>query len=199
MMHAIPMRRKMLTVTLLLAMVAALLPTAAGVALAAGPPVFINEIHYDNAGADSGEAVEIAGPAGTNLSGWSIVLYNGSATQLNVYDTIALSGTIPDQSSGYGTLSFLTPGMQNGAPDGLALVDASNGLVEFLSYEGTFTPVNGPAAGQVSVDIGVSENGSGAVGNSLQRTGTGIGGGDFVWAPEQSDTFGAVNTGADFR
>src|SRR6266511_3428557 len=40
--------------------------------------VFINEFHYDNASTDAGEAIEIAGPAGTNLSGWSIVLYNGS-------------------------------------------------------------------------------------------------------------------------
>lgn len=30
--------------------------------------VFINEIHYDNAGTDVGESVEIAAPAGTNLS-----------------------------------------------------------------------------------------------------------------------------------
>ena len=52
--------------------------------------VFINEIHYDNTGTDAGEAIEIAGPAGTNLTGWSVVLYNG-ANGL-VYDTDTLSG-----------------------------------------------------------------------------------------------------------
>jgi len=62
------------------------------------PPVsatmtFINEIHYDNAGTDTGEAVEIAGPAGTDLSGWSVVLYNG-ANGLS-YSTIPLTGPIP--------------------------------------------------------------------------------------------------------
>jgi len=31
-------------------------------------PVFINEIHYDNAGADVGEAIEIAGPAGVDIA-----------------------------------------------------------------------------------------------------------------------------------
>ena len=36
--------------------------------------VFINEIHYDNTGTDANEAIEIAGPAGTDLTGWSIVL-----------------------------------------------------------------------------------------------------------------------------
>ncbi len=31
--------------------------------------VFINEIHYDNPGIDFNEAIEIAAPAGTNLTG----------------------------------------------------------------------------------------------------------------------------------
>ena len=34
------------------------------VVVAASPSVFINEIHYDNTGTDTGEAIEIAGPAG---------------------------------------------------------------------------------------------------------------------------------------
>ena len=45
--------------------VAALL--CAGTASAQTSP-FINEIHYDNASTDVGEAVEIAGVAGTDLS-----------------------------------------------------------------------------------------------------------------------------------
>ena len=40
--------------------------------------VFLNEIHYDNASSDVGEAIEVAGVAGTDLSGWSIILYNFS-------------------------------------------------------------------------------------------------------------------------
>jgi beta-glucanase (GH16 family) len=32
--------------------------------------VWINEIHYDNAGTDTGERIEVAGDAGTSLSGW---------------------------------------------------------------------------------------------------------------------------------
>ncbi len=160
--------------------------------------VFINEIHYDNTGTDAGEAIEIAGPAGTDLTGWSIVLYNGSGGA--VYDTDALSGTIPDQQNGYGTVTLTYPsnGIQNGSPDGIALVDASNTLVQFLSYEGSFSAVGGPANGTASTDIGVSENGSGAVGNSLQLTGSGTTYGDFIWAGEQAHTFGAVNSGQTF-
>ena len=56
----------------LLGLLAALLTMAA---TAQGQSVFINEIHYDNVGTDSGEKVEIAGPAGTDLSGWKIVRY----------------------------------------------------------------------------------------------------------------------------
>jgi hypothetical protein len=32
------------------------------------------------AGTDTGEAVEIAGPAGTDLSGWNVALYNGNGS-----------------------------------------------------------------------------------------------------------------------
>ena len=64
--------------------------------------VFINELHYDNTGTDTGEAIEIAAPAGTDLTGWSIVLYNGSNG--TVYDTDPLSGTVANQVDGYGTV-----------------------------------------------------------------------------------------------
>jgi hypothetical protein len=60
---------------------------------AATTSVFFNEIHYDNTGTDAGETFEVAGPAGTDLAGWSIVLYNGSGGA--PYDTRTLSGIIP--------------------------------------------------------------------------------------------------------
>ena len=44
--------------------------------VARGQVVFINEIHYDNTGADAGEAVEIAGQAGLNLSAYELIFYN---------------------------------------------------------------------------------------------------------------------------
>ncbi len=161
-----------------------------------GPPeVFINEVHYDTAGADVGEFVEIAGPAGTDLTGWSLVLYNGNGGV--VYGTIALSGVIPNQDDGFGTLAFLTPGLQNGAPDGFALVGPAGQVVQFLSYEGPLTATNGPAVGLTSTDIGVSEN-SAPLGTSLQAGGTGFTGNDFAFQPSQTATFGQINTGQDF-
>lgn len=157
--------------------------------------VFINEIHYDTAGADVGEFIEIAGPASTDVTGWSLVLYNGNGGV--VYDTETLSGVIPDQDDGFGTLAFLVPGIQNGAPDAVALVNPSGAVVQFLSYEGTLTATNGPAAGLTSVDIGVIET-SVPEGTSLQAGGTGFTANDFAFQPSQNATFGQINTGQDF-
>jgi hypothetical protein len=163
---------------------------------------FINEIHYDNAGTDAGEAIEIAAPAGFNLAGWSIVLYSVStgATTGTVYNTRILSGIVPDQDDGYGTIAFTYPvnGIQNGAQDGLALVDPNGNVVQFLSYEGSFVAQNGPAAGLTSTDIGVAEDSGSALGFSLQLTGSGASAADFTWASASDDNFGAVNTNQDF-
>ena len=168
--------------------------------VAAATSVFINEIHYDNTGADVGEAVEVAGPAGTSLAGWTIALYNGNPTVRTVYDTIPLSGTIPNQSNGFGVLSFPRAGIQNGGsgstePDGLALVNASSSVVQFLSYEGSFVALNGPAAGLTSTNIGVFQTGAEPVGQSLQLSGTGCMYEDFTWNSSAANTFGAINTG----
>jgi predicted extracellular nuclease len=158
--------------------------------------IFINEIHYDNTGTDTNEGVEIAGPAGTDLAGWSVVLYNGSGGA--VYDTISLSGIIPAQQGGYGTLNFLRAGIQNGSPDGLALVNSSNALVQFLCYEGTFAATNGVASGQTCTDIGVAEDGTNAIDTSLQLQGSGTTYGNFTWSVPITQTRGSVNTGQTF-
>ena len=159
--------------------------------------VFINELHYDNSGTDVGEAIEIAGPAGSDVGGCSIVLYNGANG--SSYNTRNLSGTIPDQGGGFGTLVFSYPtnGIQNGAPDGIALVAGST-VLQFLSYEGDFQAVGGPADGLTSTDIGVSESGSTAVGESLQLTGAGSTAADFSWQAPQANSFGAINAGQTF-
>jgi len=152
--------------------------------------IFINEFHYDNIGTDVGEAIEIAGLAGTDLSGWSIVLYNGNGGA--PYNTRLLSGIIPNQTKGFGTLVFPYPqdGIQNGAPDGIALVDPLNNVTQFLSYEGSFIAVGGPANGMQSTDIGVFEDSSTPIGYSLQTTGLNA---SSNWSGSLSNTFGSLN------
>jgi predicted extracellular nuclease len=181
-----------------LALLAGLLPATVASAFSPVPTtVWINEIHYDNASTDVGEAIEIAGPAGTDLTGWSIVLYNGAGGA--VYDTDALSGTIVDAGSGFGvaTIGYPSNGIQNGAPDGIALVNGTT-LVQFLSYEGSFTAVGGAANGIVSTDIGVAEVGTEATGLSLALTGSGTTYADLTWTTGADDSFAFVNPGQSF-
>ena len=166
--------------------------TAIGTDNCANAP-WINEFHYDNTGADVGEFVEIAGAAGIDLTGYSIVLYNG-ATGL-VYNTLALGLTIDDEGDGFGAVSiFPGSGIQNDL-DGLALVDPFGNVLEFLSYEGTFTANDGPAIGILSTDVGVDEDPAPAVGSSLQRTGDGDSASDFTWVGPLVNSSGVLNAG----
>ena len=178
--------------------------TTAGVVLAAlfsahasATSVWINEIHYDNTGGDVGEFVEIAGTAGTDLTGWSLVLYNGSAS--NPYNTEPLSGALSDDTGtglGFSTVGF--GGIQNGAPDGLALVDSGDDVIQLLSYEGTFTALSGVADGVTSVDIGVFEAADTPDGFSLQLLGFGSNYDEFAWAGPLAGSPGALNAGQTF-
>ena len=162
-------------------------------AFAASADVFINEIHYDNDGTDAGERVEVLAPAGTNLGGWTLVLYNGSNGAR--YATLSLSGTVADQCGGFGTAVANAPGIQNGGPDGIALVNASGALVQFLSYEGSFSASDGPASGQASTAIDQAETSGTASGTSLQLAGSGSTYQDFSWQPSATSSFGACNAG----
>ncbi len=157
--------------------------------------VFINELHYDDASGDSGEGVEIAGPAGTDLSTYTLTAYNGSNG--TSYNVTALAGTIPNEGgAGYGAIFFAIPGLQNGAPDGVAL-DNNGTLIQFLSYEGSFAGVGGVADGITSTDIGVSET-SVPDGQSLQLTGSGTVYENFTWSSAMVSTYNAINTGQTF-
>ena len=168
-------------------------------AIAQSTPVFINEIHYDNFEGDVNEAIEVAGAAGVDLTGWTLLLYNGSdGTNYNI---LPLSGVIPDQQNGFGTLAFNYPAnaIQNGNPDGIALVDPTNVVVQFLSYEGSFLAVGGAADGLVSVDVGVNEVSTTPAGESLQLSGVGTTLGDFAWGGPTIDSFDSVNSSQAFE
>lgn len=131
--------------------------------------VYINEIHYDNVSTDVGEFIEVAGPAGTDLSTYTITLYNGSNN--TSYNTLVLSGVIDNEGNGVGAVSFSYPvdGIQNGSPDAIALSKAGNTNVQYISYEGVMSApaTNGPAAGLNSVDI-IAQEVSTAIGTSLE-------------------------------
>ena len=161
---------------------------------------WINEIHYDDGGGDINEAVEIviADVATYPLINWTVILYNGDNG--TSYSTINYStGATTSTDSGYTIVWKIVPSsMQNGAPDGLALVYNGSTVVQFLSYEGSFTATNGIAIGQTSTDIGVNETGSTPDGQSLQLNGTGTVYSDFAWQAPATATAGNINTGQIF-
>lgn len=163
------------------------------------PDVFINEFHYDNSSTDSGEFVEIA--VSSKFTGVpadiSLLLYNGAdgATYGNAH---ALSTFTQGTTSGGHTFySKLISGIQNGSPDGLALV-VGGGVTQTISYEGSFAGTAGAASGQVFFDIGVSQPGTDAVGqSSLGLSGSNTSPQPFSWAKFSNlpHSPGAINPG----
>ncbi len=116
----------------------------------------INEIDYDQVGNDSAEYIEIFNGSGgaISLAGYKVVLVNGSSTPGAAYTTFDLSGAGTLASGGYlvigsttllatinATLEipmgFATNNIQNGNPDGIALIDDTNNVViDALAYGG---------------------------------------------------------------
>ena len=95
----------------------------------------INEIDYDQVGADTAGFVEIAnkGSSAATLDGIALVLVNGGdGTE---YARVALTGSLA--AGGYLQVDIEA---QNGAPDGVALIETSSkALLDALSYEGDIT------------------------------------------------------------
>jgi hypothetical protein len=95
----------------------------------------INELDYDQIGADADGFVEIANTGGgaADLTGIAIVFVDGSDGL--EYLRKPLSGTLAP-----GDYLAVFAEAQNGAPDGVALIDTTGGeLLDALSYEGAIT------------------------------------------------------------
>jgi hypothetical protein len=122
-----------------------------------GARLVINEIDYDQPGTDLAEYIEIynAGSVSAALDGIAVLLVNGSSN--TEYSRATLSGTLaPGEyvvigvtgqalTLPVGVARFDVPmmtggGIQNGAPDGVALVDTvSMTVLDRFSYEGSIT------------------------------------------------------------
>lgn len=132
--------------------------------------VVINEVDYDQVTTDNAEFVEIynatTGPV--SLANLKLVLVNGSNN--TVYRTIDLAPAgelAPGQylvvgaaavtpAAGALKIDFAgaTDQIQNGAPDGIALVDSAAGtLIDALSYEGGITTADLSALGLGTVSL----------------------------------------------
>ena len=161
---------------------------------------WINEIHYSDSGIDTNEFIEVIidSPGNFTLSSFDVLLYNGNNGE--IYDTKSMDlfteGVTFEMYKVYYYM-YPTNGIQNGEPDGVAL--AYNDVLipgQFLSYEGSFTGVGGPADGITSVDIGVLEGGE-PDGSSLQLAGQGSDYLNFTWQPPAEETHGELNNNQD--
>lgn len=163
-----------------------------GAARADLPNVWINEFHYDNAGTDVGEFVEVCAPADfTALSAVTLTFYNGSDGKK--YGTAKLNSFAVGQTVDGFTFYYLDKsGLQNGAPDGFGL-DYNGAVIQLLSYEGDFVAEDGAAAGYISVDVGVVETEDTPAGYSIQLQGNGTQYNHFAWAGPMAATKGAPN------
>jgi hypothetical protein len=167
-----------------------------------GPPppppgdsdIVVNEIDYDQVGTDSGGFVEVAnvGTSAATLDGIALVLVNGGDGQ--EYERVDLTGSLAA-----GVYLSLEIEVQNGAPDGVALVNTTSGtLLDALSYEGeihaatigsrTYDLVEGTALPASVVD-------SNTVDGSLSRIPDGSDTNDSAtdWAFTTTKTPGAAN------
>jgi hypothetical protein len=175
----------------------------------------INEIDYDNVGDDTAEFIELLNTSATpvSLKGLSVMLVNGNTS--TVYNAIDLSGAgevatgqylvlasaavkVPDGALKV-TLGKAKDNIENGAPDGVALVDTNKGVIlDALSYEGSMTVVTLPGfEGGVSLVEGATANveDSNTVMRSLVRLPNGYDTNNALadWAQSNSPTPGAPN------
>jgi len=148
----------------------------------------ITEFHYDDVYSspqDSFEFVEvyIPNPQPANLAEYKVILYQGSDSGIPNYpqagevfrhmglDQFHLMGTTPNGA--YYVVEFPDTtyfgqtfgGIENG-PDGIAFTGPSDVVYKFLSYEGSFAAINGPANGMTSDEI---TNGNGSSGSPVQE------------------------------
>ena len=120
-----------------------------------GQGLVINEIDYDQPSADSAEFIELYNSSSNaiNLSNYSVILFNGSATSNTRYDSIALPNRML-APAGYFVICAGNAGkvancdtartgftIQNGSPDAVVIRDNTTlNIVDAVSYEGTCIP-----------------------------------------------------------
>ncbi len=160
------------------------------------PPscLVVNEVDYDSAGTDDAEFIELyncdTGPAA--LEDVQVLLVNGSDGSTYARLALAEAGSLaPD---GYLVLADdavdvdenairlpLTAGVQNGAPDGIAVVAWSScTLLDALSYEGPMTGITLPCSDTRTYDL--------VSGTPLEASDTGSGDAALARYPNGADT-----------
>jgi cysteine-rich repeat protein len=174
----------------------------------------INEVDYDDVGTEANEFIELLNTSASpiDLTNLALVLVNGSDSK--PYTTIDLTplGTLaPGQYAVVASPNVVVPGgalkllfgkttlnIQNGDPDGIALIDKSAGVVvDALSYGGSITAAIIPGVGTVSLVEGnpTAAKDSNSMAGSLCRLPNGADTNDAAtdWKFTKTPTPGAAN------
>jgi hypothetical protein len=117
----------------------------------------INEVDYDTPGTDSMEFLEIYNATSIPIDLTSVVVIFINGADSDEYRRVPLSGSLAAGAfllignavvtapAGTTRIDIPNNGIQNGAPDGIALFDLSSGtLLDALSYEGSLTDATLP-------------------------------------------------------
>jgi large repetitive protein len=173
----------------------------------------INELDYDQVGADTGEFIEIynGGLTPADLSSVVLVMVNGSTSR--EYARVALSGTLAPGAyavvanaavtlpAGMMRFAIANDTLQNGAPDGVALINTASGtMIDALCYEGsmmaaTITGVTGTVSLVEGTVLAATMADSNTMPNSLARVpnGTDTDDANTDWRLSATPTPGAAN------
>jgi hypothetical protein len=132
--------------------------------------LILNEIDYDQVGTDTAEFVEIfnASVAPISLDGIAVVFVNGADNteylRVNLsgslsaggYAVIATPAVVPNPGSLVFNFPLSADNIQNGSPDGIAIIDTYTGAVlDALSYEGSITTAIINGIGTVNLVEGI--------------------------------------------
>ncbi|MDG1377498.1 MAG: hypothetical protein P8P56_10885 [Yoonia sp.] len=119
---------------------------------------YISEFRY--VGGTSVEFIELASPAGTDTSSYTVVIYNSNGTVAHTYSLGAVESTVGGNDVyviDNGTAGFSD--ILNG--QAIALVDDLGNVDQFVSFGGaTVTASSGPAVGETSTSVGSAGPGS---------------------------------------
>lgn len=127
--------------------------------------VYFSEIRFEN----SEDFVEIVATDGEDLSGYSTAVYDDSG---GLKYTHSLSGDY--ETTFAGTDGYVVD-RADGLPDmgnnwGVALIDATGSVVQFISSDTEITASDGPAAGETSMALGNMTSGGESVATNDDTT-----------------------------
>ncbi|WP_367391047.1 T9SS type A sorting domain-containing protein [Lewinella sp. LCG006] len=150
--------------------------------------IFINEFHYSNGPISQDQGVEIAGPAGVDLSNYELVVQQRVGGNLNVFLVevyrSTLSGIIDDEGAGFGAIWFPVAAMPLYRGYVSLLNTITDEVVDFIAYDPAFglrdilsppnfSPINPSNYLELPTDV---------PGFSFQRVGEGNCPSGYTWA-----------------